>query len=132
MTEGLRAAIAPRPIDWIEAVEASRGRPRRHQRSQELWKSAEELHVVPRQPEVVGRERTSDDGFSRSADDNVRQLVGHACSVEAMSEADQPGNEILAAAAEHQSAILAFSERGIRGDWHGRPAAQHKVRLRVA
>ena len=44
---------------------------------------------------MIDRERSSQDGSGRGTYDNVRRAV------EAVSEAEEPGYEILATAAEH-------------------------------
>ncbi|HEX4828114.1 MAG TPA: hypothetical protein VFV12_07800 [Xanthobacteraceae bacterium] len=49
-----------------------------------------------------------------------------------MSEPEQPGNEVFAASAEHEGAVLAYPERRRSGNWYGWISIDADVRLRVA
>jgi hypothetical protein len=49
-----------------------------------------------------------------------------------VSEPEQPGNEVFAASAEHEGAVLAYPERRRSGNWYGWISIDADVRLRVA
>jgi hypothetical protein len=51
---------------------------------------------------VIGGNRTPDDRAGRGADDDLGEVVGHPRAAQAACEAEQPGDEEFAAAAEHE------------------------------
>src|SRR5262245_40181924 len=108
------------------------GRTRWYQIRQEFWKLSGKIDVVAQQPKATGRGRAPDDRPGRSADDEIGRLVGYARAAEPVSEPEQPGNEVFAASAEHEGAVLADPERRSSGKWYGRMSIGAGVRLRVA
>ena len=106
-------------------------RTRRYQIRQQFWHRSKKIDVVAQKPKTVGRDRISDHRSRRGADDDVSQVCGNAGSVEPVREPEQPGNEVLAAAAEHERAVPALSKQGTRGNRRGRANNFGEVGLRV-
>ena len=128
-TEGLRAAMAPRPMAWMVAMLASVGR---------VARGCVRAHLAgvglgsrhQHRPTVLGKRRrirtrvstfavTAGYGAAhhracRSTDDHLGHLVGDTVLLQALHETFYPGGEVFAAAAEHQRAVLSLAERGFR------------------
>jgi hypothetical protein len=108
------------------------GRARRYQIRQQFWKLSGKIDIVAQQPETTGRGRSPDDRSGRGADDDIGQLVGYARTAEPVSEPEQPGDELFAAPAEHEGAVLACRERRRSRNGYGWMSIAADVRLRVA
>ncbi len=81
---------------------------------------------------MIGRGRAPHDSSGRGADNDVGYVVRNARTAQTARKSEQPGNEVFTAAAEHEGAVLAFSERRSSGNWHGRKSIDVDVRLRAA
>ena len=116
VAEGLEARIPGVDRELARTLLAGIGLQRRHQLGKELGKIGEDVEFAREPPQPAAAQDRAGDGACRGADDDIGRREVDSVLLQGVEIAHHPRDEIGAAAAQHEAALLPETGRGRVGN----------------